>query len=135
VPAVTPQVAAANPAVYVACKGFPDVCSVIRAEMTRAFQRDGVTVATDRGAADVGVTALVTLVSETAAADFGTPTLTRTYSVELTGDSRGASLAMPEPRRFSYDARVGSERLAENARLIAAGAVESARAHLTRSRP
>ena len=135
VPALTPQVAAANPAVYVACKGFPDVCSVIRAEMTRAFQRDGVTVATDRGAADVGVTALVTLVSETAAADFGTPTLTRTYSVELTGDSRGASLAMPEPRRFSYDARVGSERLAENARLIAAGAVESARAYLTRSRP
>jgi eukaryotic-like serine/threonine-protein kinase len=133
--AAPPQVSAASPSVYLACKGFPDVCSVIRAEMTRGFQRDGVTVAVDRGPADVGVTAVVTLVSETASADFGTPMLTRTYSVELTSDSRGTAVAMPEPRRFSYDARVGSERLAENARLIAAGAVESVRAYLTRSRP
>ena len=133
-PAAPAQVAT-DPSVYLACDGFPDVCSVIRAELARAFQRDGLTVASARGPADVGVTAVVTLVSETASADFGTPMLTRTYSVELTSESRGAVIAMPDPRRFSYDARVGSERLAENARLIAAGAVESVRAFLTRRRP
>jgi tRNA A-37 threonylcarbamoyl transferase component Bud32 len=133
--APSPPAAVADPSVYVACKGFPDICSVIRAEMMRAFQRDGVIMAAERGPADVGVTALVTLVSETASADFGTPMLTRTYSVELTSDSRGAILAMPEPRRFSFDARVGSERLAENARLIAADAAQAVRAFLTRNRP
>jgi serine/threonine protein kinase len=129
------QAPAADPSVYVTCKGFPDVCSVIRAEMARAFQRDGLVVMNDRGPAQVGVTAAVTLVSETTSADFGVPMLTRTYSVELIGDARGASVAMPDPRRFSYDARVGSERLTENARLIAAGAVESVRAFLSRQRP
>ena len=133
--ATPPQAAISDPSVYVACRGFPDICSVIRAEMMRAFQRDGVIIAADRGPADVGVTALVTLVSETASSDFGAPILTRTYSVELTSDSRGAMLAMPEPRRFSFDARVGSERLAENARLIAADASQSVRAFLTRNRP
>jgi tRNA A-37 threonylcarbamoyl transferase component Bud32 len=133
-PAAPPPIAT-DPSVFVACDGFPDVCSVIRAELARAFQRDGITVAAARGPADVAVTAVVTLVSETASADFGTPMLTRTYSVELTSDSRGAIIAMPDPRRFSYDARVGSERLAENARVIAAGAVQSVRAFLTRSKP
>jgi hypothetical protein len=133
--AAAPQAAAADPSVFVACKGFADVCSVIRAEMTRAFQRDGVSVTADRAPAGVGVTAVVTLVSEVPSADFGTPMLTRTYSVELVGDARGGVVAMPDPRRFSFDPRVGSERLNENARLIAADAVAAARAFVTRTRP
>jgi hypothetical protein len=134
-PGPLPQAPAADPSVYVTCKGFPDVCSVIRAEMARAFQRDGLVVMNDRGPAVVGVTAAVTLVSEIPSADFGTPMVTRTYSVELIGDSRGAAVAMPDPRRFSFDARFGNERLTENARLIAAGALESVRAFLSRQKP
>ena len=129
------QAAAVEPSVFVACQGFPDVCSVVRAEMARAFQRDGLMVARDRPAADVSVTAAVTLVSEVGSADFGTPMLTRTYSVELIGDARAGAPAMPDPRRFSFDPRIGGERLNENARLIAADAVTAVRAFLTRSRP
>jgi serine/threonine-protein kinase len=129
------QAAAVEPSVFVACKGFPDVCSAIRAEMARAFQRDGLIVAADRSPADVGVTASVTLVSEVGSADFGTPMLTRTYSVELLGDARAGVVAMPDPRRFSFDPRFGGERLNENARLIAADAVTAVRAFLTRTRP
>jgi hypothetical protein len=115
------------------CDGFPDVCSVIRAEMTRAFQRAGMTVAADGAPADAVVTAAVTLVSQTPSADFETPMLTRAYSVELIGSSRGAALAMPQPRRFSFDSRFGSARLEEQARLIAADAAESVRSFLART--
>jgi hypothetical protein len=116
--------------VAVACDGFPDVCSVIRVEMMRALQRAEMTVVADPTRADVSITAAVTLVSETASADFGAPTLTRTYSVELAGNSLREILSMPAPRRFSYDARLGSARLEESARLIGADAVESVRAFL-----
>jgi hypothetical protein len=124
--------ASAAPAVAAGCEGFADVCSAIRAEMARAFQRAGITMAANRASADAAVTAAVTLVSETPSADFGTPMLTRTYSVELIGSARGAALATPEPRRFSFDARFGGARLDENARLIAADAVESVRAFFAR---
>ncbi len=121
------------PAIALACEGFPDVCSALRAEMTRAFQRDGLTVTRDAAAADIQVAALVVLVSETTSAPFGTPMVTRTYSVELDGDARGTPLAVPDPRRFSFDPRVGSERLAENARLIAADAAQAVRAFRART--
>jgi serine/threonine-protein kinase len=120
------------PSVAIGCDGFPDICSAIRAEMTRAFQRAGMTVAADRASADAAVTTAVTLVSQTPSADFGTPMLTRSYSVELIGSGRGEALAMPAPRRFSFDPRFGGARLDENARLVAADALEAVRAFLAR---
>jgi serine/threonine-protein kinase len=132
-PAAPPQAVPSAVVVSVACDGFPDVCSVIRTEMVRAFQRAGIAMVADRAPADVGIIAAVTLVSETASAEFGSPMLTRTYSVELTGDSPRAMLVMPPPRRFSYDARFGDARLEESARLIGADAVESVRAFLAQT--
>lgn len=117
------------------CEGFPDVCSALRAEMARAFQRDGLTVTRDAGAADFEIAAVVVLVDETTSAPFGTPLVTRTYSVELDGAASGAALAMPDPRRFSFDPRLGGERLAENARLIAADAAQSVRTFRARTQP
>jgi hypothetical protein len=134
-PAAAAQVAPRAPSIYVDCQGFADVCAALRTEMTRAFQRDGLDVTRDAGAADIAIAAAVTLVAETTSAPFGTPIVTRTYSVELDGDARGASLAMPDPRRFSFDPRIGSERLAENARLIAADAAQSVRTFRARTQP
>jgi hypothetical protein len=134
-PPAAAQTTPRAPAIYVDCNGFADVCAALRAEMTRAFQREGLTVTRDAGAADIALSAVVTLVGETTSESFGTPIVTRTYSVELDGEARGASMAMPDPRRFSFDPRIGSERLAENARLIAADAAQSVRAFRARTQP
>jgi len=79
-------------------------------------------------AADIEVTVNVALVSERSATQFGTPTIIRTFSVQLSGRSRSAALVMAEARIFEFDALFGRPALQENARLIAAGAVEAVRA-------
>ena len=117
-----------GPSVSVTCQGFPDVCAVIRLELVRSLQADAFPVIDNQGTADIKVTVNVALVSERPSTQFGTPIVTRTYSVELTGSSRTTALVMPEPRIFGFDALFGRPTLQENARLIAVGAVESLRA-------
>jgi hypothetical protein len=127
-PAPAPQ---SRPSVSVTCKGLPDVCGVVRGEIVQALQRDGFPVLGNQAPADATVTVNVALVSETPSTQFGTPTITRTYSVLLTGTSRGGAIVMPEPRVFGFDNVFGTPRLQENARLIAAGAVDSLRGFTT----
>jgi hypothetical protein len=110
----------------VTCQAFTDVCGEIRSELVRALQAEFPVVG-NQAAADIEVTVNVALVSETPSTQFGTPIITRTYSVELTGSSRSTALVMPEPRIFGFDALFGRARLQENARLIAAGTVEAVR--------
>jgi hypothetical protein len=113
----------------VTCKGITDVCGVIRTEIVQSLQRDGFPVVGNLAPADIAVTVNVALVAETPSTQFGTPVITRTYSVDLTGVSRGAALIMPEPRVFAFDTLFTSARLQENARVIAAGAVEAVQNH------
>src|SRR5687767_13215830 len=117
-----------GPSVSVTCHGFPDVCAVIRLELVRSLQADAFPVIDNQGTPEIKVTVNVALVSERLSTQFGTPIVTRTYSVELTGSSRTTALVMPEPRIFGFDALFGRPTLQENARLIAVGAVESLRA-------
>jgi serine/threonine-protein kinase len=129
-PPATTQAAApvANPPVFVRCTGPAEVCTAIRAELTRSLQRESLPVVTTRERADVELTATVELVSETSSNDFGTPLTTRTYSVDLSGESHGTAVPSPPGRTFSFDPRVGNARLQENARLIASDAVDAVRA-------
>src|SRR5688572_137860 len=128
VTAAPAQPGRSGPSVSVTCQGFPDVCAVIRLELVRSLQADAFPVIDNQGTADIKVTVNVALVSERPSTQFGTPIVTRTYSVELTGSSRTTALVMPEPRIFGFDALFGRPTLQENARLIAVGAVESLRA-------
>jgi serine/threonine-protein kinase len=131
-PVLPPAQAARNDiTVSVTCKGFPDVCDTIRSEIVQALQRDRIAVVGNQAAATVALTVNVALVSETPSSQFGTPIITRTYSVDLTGVSRGTALAMPAPRVFGFDNVFGRPRLQDNARLIAASAVESMRGFST----
>ena len=109
------------------CQGFPDVCAAIWSELVPALHADAFPVVGNQVAADIEVAVHVALVSETPSTQFGTPIIIRTYWVELTGSSRSTALVMPEPRIFGFDALFGRTRLQENARLIAAGAVEAMR--------
>jgi len=92
------------------------------------LQADAFSVGGDRATADIDVTVNVALVSESPSTQFGAPSITRTFSVELLGRSQGTALAMPPRRIVGFDALFGRTTLQENARQIAAGAVEAVRA-------
>jgi serine/threonine-protein kinase len=125
--AAAPPVRPEHPPVFVDCDGVPDICAPIRAEIVSALRTSDLPVVRDPGLAEVELTATVSVVGEVGSLDFGTPIVTRTYSVAVIGESKGVELVMPPARNFSFDARFGGARLQENARVIAAGAVEAVR--------
>ena len=101
---------------------------MIRSELVQALHADGIPVVANQVPADIEVTVNIALVSERSSTQFGTPIITRTYSVGLTGRSRSAALVMADARVFGFDNVFGRPTLQENARLIAVGAVEAVRA-------
>ena len=90
-----------------------------------------ITVVNDASKADILIEARVEVVSERTEQLFGQTFVTRTYSVELSGESRrdSRSVPMPPPTTFSFDARVGQEKLDGQTRVIAAAAAEKVRAY------
>ena len=93
------------------------------------MQKGDIPPARDPGRAAIILTANVEVVQDRVSRDFGTVMNTRTYTVDVTGETKdGDPISMPPPRTFSFDAQYGRERLNENARLIAADAVEKIRA-------
>jgi hypothetical protein len=100
----------------------------MRSELLRALQADAFSVAASQATADIVVAANVVPLSQSPSTQFGTPSITWTYSVELTGNSHGTALVMPAKRVFSFDAVFGRAVLQENARQIASGTVEAVRA-------
>ena len=127
VPAAPGQPARTAPSVSVTCQGSSDVCTAIRTELVRALQAEAIPVVGNQFAPDIEATINVTLVSERPTTQLGTPSMIRTYSVELTGRSRSAAVVMADTRVFGFDALFGRPVLQENARQIAAGAVEAVR--------
>jgi eukaryotic-like serine/threonine-protein kinase len=127
----SPQAAAPprpeHPPVFVQCDGPAQLCSAVRAEIVSALRRNNLPLAVSPEQAEVELTAVVGILGQTVAADFGTHMVTTTYSVDLLAESHGAEVAMPPAHTFSFDARFGSARLPEQARLVAAGAVEGVR--------
>ncbi len=113
-----------HPPVFVDCDGVIDICASVRAELVSALQNSSLPVVRDASLAEVALTTTVSLVGEVASLEFGTPLVTRTYSVTVIGTSRGVEVAMPPARTFSFDARFGGARLQENLRVLAAGAAE-----------
>jgi hypothetical protein len=121
---------AANPNVAFRCSGASNVCASLRGAISPAFDAQSIVSVQDPGKADILVEARVEVVSERTEQMFGTTFVTRTYSVELTGETRGSSQTVPMPATttFSFDARVGQERLDGQMRVVAASAAERVRA-------
>jgi hypothetical protein len=118
-----------NPAVAFRCAGAANVCASLRGAIGPAFDAQSIVSVSDAGKADILVEARVEVVSERTEQMFGTTFVTRTYSVELSGEARATSQAVPMPASttFSFDARVGQERLDGQMRVIAASAAERIR--------
>jgi hypothetical protein len=118
-----------NPPTFFRCTGFPAVCNALRASLLESMQKGDIPPARDPGRAAIILTANVEVVQDRVSRDFGTVMNTRTYTVDITGETKdGDPISMPPPRTFSFDAQYGRERLDENARLIAADTVEKIRA-------
>ena len=121
----------ANPIVTFRCAGAAPVCASLRGAMPGAMEGQTITVVNDASKADILIEARVEVVSERTEQLFGQTFVTRTYSVELSGESRrdSRSVPMPPPTTFSFDARVGQEKLDGQTRVIAAAAAEKVRAY------
>jgi hypothetical protein len=105
------------------------VCGAVRSAVSDALERNNMTAVRNPARALLIVTAMASVVQERVNNDFGTPLATRTFSVDLSAETRdGEVVGMPPSRTFSYDAQYGKDRLDENARLIAGEVVERVRA-------
>lgn len=99
----------------------------MRTAFSDAATRDGMTLASSQSRADVVLSVEVEILEERMNRSFGTPLVTRTYSAQVDGEAAGAVVPMPAGRTFSFDATVGRERAAENARLLAADTIVKVR--------
>ena len=98
--------------------------------MDQALERSNMPAVRNADRAAVIISANASVLQERVNRDFGTTLATRTYSVDLIGETReGDSVAMPSARTFSFDAQFGRDRLEENAKLIADDVVERVRAY------
>jgi predicted Ser/Thr protein kinase len=126
----------ADPAVAFRCSGPLPICSPIRNAVDEVFQKAGFTLLRVPGRADVFVDVLVAPVDEHVSEQFGTTFVVRTYSIDVTGEAprTGENVPMPSPTTLTYDAKFGSERVNEKARLVADGIVEKVKAYAAKRR-
>jgi len=119
-----------NPPVFFRCAGAPEVCGALRAAFDQALERESLPSVRNAARAEIVMEADVSVVDERVDRQFGTTFAVRTYSVALSGEGvrSGQSVPMPAPSSFSFDARFGRDRLAENAYVVANSAVERIRA-------
>jgi len=122
----TTQPTSSAPSVSVTCQVSRDDCDVIRSEIVRALQDNNVT-------ADIEIGVKVAQTFVRPSTRFGAPSIIRTYSVELTGASRGTAVAMPATRPFDFDA-LDRPTLQDHARQLASATVEAVRVFTAQGR-
>ena len=113
-----------KPAVSVECDGVRDACGEIRSALQQALERKGMRSGR-AAAADVLVIVAAEEIEARTEEQFGNTFVIRTYSVTLDAEVPrfGDSVVIP-PRTFSFDARLGQEKLRGEAHIIAASAAE-----------
>ena len=116
-----------TPTVSFACTGAGEVCGPLRAALEHALDNEGWSLR--RTGADIELVATVEILEERTDNQFGTTFVVRTYSVQMEGEAPRLNEVLPTmpAQTFSADARLGRERLNENARVAAAAALERMR--------
>jgi hypothetical protein len=118
------------------CSGAPDVCSSLRSNVNDALDKAGFRTVTSVDRADIAVGAVAAPLQDKVSQQFGQTFLTRTYSIELSGEAPrlGDTVSMPPSTTVSFDAAVGRERLEEKSRLVAGDIIERVRAFIKKKR-
>jgi hypothetical protein len=132
-PAAAPAVAQAarpeNPTVFLRCEGVDVICNALRASLLEQFSKHNIQPMREPARAAIVLTANVQIVQDRVSRDFGTPMQTRTYTVDVSGETRdGNPVSMPAPKTFSFDAQFGRERMEENVRVLASDVTDKLRA-------
>jgi serine/threonine protein kinase len=118
-----------NLTVFLRCEGVAAICNALRASLLEQFQKQNIQPVREPNRAAIVLTGNVEVVQERVSREFGQAMQTRTYTVDVSGETRdGSPVSMPPPRTFSFDAQFGRERLDENARLIASDVTDKIRA-------
>ena len=103
------------------------MCSPLRQAIQENAEREGLVMTRGSNkAVEFLLTAEVAIVDERQQQQFGTNFVVKTYSIDISAESTrfNQDVPMPASKTFSADTRVGRERLAENARVVAADAIE-----------
>jgi eukaryotic-like serine/threonine-protein kinase len=113
-----------NPTVSVDCEGVRDACGEIRTALQQALEKRGMRSGR-AAAADIQVLVAAEEVEARTEEQFGNTFVIRTYSVTLDAEAPrfGDSVTFP-PRTFSFDARLGRDKLRGEAHVIATSAAE-----------
>ncbi len=125
-----------NAAVLFRCSGAPDVCASLRSTVNEALDKAGFRTVTSVDRADIAVGAVAAPLQDKVSQQFGQTFLTRTYSIELSGEAPklGDAVSMPPSTTVTFDASVGRERLEEKSRLVAGDIIERIRAFIKKKR-
>jgi rRNA maturation protein Nop10 len=106
------------------------VCNALRASLLEQFQKQDIQPVREPSRAAILLTTNVEIVQERVSRDFGTPMQTRTYTVDVSGETHeGTPVSMPPPKTFSFDAQYGRERLEENVRVLASDVTDKIKAY------
>jgi hypothetical protein len=113
-----------NPAVSVECTGLKDACAVLRIALREQLERRGM-AAVPPARADVLIDIETEEIEARTEEQFGNTFVIRTYSVTLDAQAPrfGDSVSLP-PRTFSFDARLGREKLRAEAHVTASEAAD-----------
>lgn len=114
-----------HPSVHVTCDGIADACAALQGAFQDALGRAEMSIAPLQRA-DVIVSVHAEEIESRTEEQFGTTFVVRTYSWGAVGEAVGfdESITMPAPEVFSFDARLGGDRLGERARVFASSAVD-----------
>ena len=113
-----------KPTVSIECDGVRDACGEIRSALQQALEKRGMRTGRAAGS-DVLVSVAAEEIEARTEEQFGNTFVIRTYSVTLDAEVPrfGDSVSLP-PRTFSFDARLGRDKLRGEAHIIAASAAE-----------
>ncbi len=119
----------AKPLVSVTCEGVRDGCAAFRNAIVESCGRNGLRMAR-LGRSDVHVRLEVQEIEARQEEQFGTTFVVRTYAVEAEGESpHFDDLLTLEPHIFTFDARLGREKMREQSRLVGSDIVDALQAY------
>ncbi len=119
----------AKPLVSIVCTGVRDGCAALRFAIIETCRRNGLRMARP-ARSDVHLRLAVEEIEARQEEQFGTTFVLRTYAVEAEGESpHFDDLMTLEPHMFTFDARLGREKMREQTRLFASDVVDALKAY------